>query len=56
MVYESLGKPVILVLNDLKGLQKDFMAVRKSRKVSGFMIYLHLKNSAFKAVKRDAKV
>ena len=35
---------------DLKGLQKDFMAVTKSRKFSGFMIYSHLKNSAFTAV------
>ena len=32
------------------------MAVRKSRKFSGFMIYSHLKNSAFTAVKRGAKV
>ena len=32
------------------------MAVTKSRKFSGFMIYSHLKNSAFTAVKRDAKV
>ena len=31
------------------------MAVRKSRKRSGFEIYSYCKNSAFTAVERDAK-
>ena len=33
----------------------NFMAVKESRKRSGFVIYLYLKDSAFTAVKRDAK-
>ena len=33
-----------------------FMAVKKSRKRSGFVIFSCLKDSAFTAVKRDAKV
>ena len=32
-----------------------FMAVKKSRKRSGFVLYSYLKDSAFTAVKRDAK-
>ena len=32
-----------------------FMAVKKSRKRSGFFIYSYFKESAFTAVKRDAK-
>ena len=35
--------------------QMHFMAVKKSRKRSGFVIYSYLKDSAFTAVKRDAK-
>ena len=31
------------------------MAVKKSRKRSGFVIYSYLKDSAYTAVKRDAK-
>jgi len=31
------------------------MAVNKSRKRSGFVIYLYFKDSAFTAIKRDAK-
>ena len=51
-----MGKSVIsFCKNDLKGLQKDFMAVKKLREHSGFVIYSHLKDSEFKAVKRDAK-
>ena len=32
-----------------------FMAVKKSRKRCGFLIYSYFKESAFTAVKRDAK-
>ena len=32
-----------------------FMAVKKSRKCSGFVIYSYFKDIAFTAVKRDAK-
>ena len=32
-----------------------FMAVKKSRKCSGFVIYSYSKDIAFTAVKRDAK-
>ena len=31
-----------------------FMAVKKSRKRSGFVLYSYLKDSGFTAVKRDA--
>ena len=31
------------------------MAVKKSRKCSGFVIYSYFKDTAFTAVKRDAK-
>ena len=55
-VYERVGKSVIsFCKNDLKGLRKDFMAVKKSRKHSGFVIYSHLKDSKFKTVQRNAK-
>ena len=46
----------------LQGRQKkasrcrDFMAMKKSRKLSGFALYSYLKDSAFTAVKRDAKL
>ena len=33
----------------------NFMAVKESGKRFGFVIYLYLKDSAFTAVKRDAK-
>ena len=33
----------------------NFMAVKESGKRSGFVIYSYLKDSAFTAVKRDAK-
>ena len=32
-----------------------FMTVKKSRKLSGFVIYSHFKNSAFIAVERGEK-
>ena len=37
------------LLNDLKRLQKDFMAVKKSRKFPSFVIYSCLKESALTA-------
>ena len=33
-----------------------FMAVKKSTKYSGFVTYSYLIDSAFKAVKKDAKI
>ena len=33
-----------------------FMAVKKSRKRSGFVIYSYFNDSAFTVIKRDAKV
>ena len=38
-----------------KKVQMRLMAVKKSRKRSGFVIYSYCKNSAFIAVERDAK-
>ena len=38
-----------------KDQQMHFMAVKGSRKRSGFVIYSHLKDSAFTKVKKDAK-
>ena len=35
--------------------RRHFVAVKKSRKRSGFVLYSYLKDSAFTAVKRDAK-
>ena len=43
------------LLNDLRGLQKDFVAVKKVRKFSGFMIYSCLKDTAFTRVKKGCK-
>ena len=40
----------------LPAFQRDFMAVKKSRKFSGFAIYYYCKDSAFTAVKTDAKL
>ena len=36
--------------------QMHFMAVKKSRKRCGFVIYSYFEDSAFTAVKRDAKL
>ena len=36
--------------------QMHFMAVKKSRKRSGFVIYSYFEDSAFTAVKREAKL
>ena len=39
----------------LKGLTDAFHGCENSRKCSAFVIYSHLKDSAFTAVNRDAK-
>ena len=56
-LYERIGKSVILVGREtLKGYKKmHFMAVKKSRKRSGFVIYSYFKDSTCTALKRDAK-
>jgi len=46
-LYERVGKSVILVQ---QGQEIIFMAVKKSRKRSGFVIYSHFKDSEFTAV------
>ena len=38
-----------------KGQQMHFMAVKKKRKGSGFVIYSYFKDRAFTAIKRLAK-
>ena len=43
------------LLSDLRGLQKDFVAVKKVRKFCGFMIYSCLKDTAFTRVKKGCK-
>ena len=50
-VYERVGKSVISV-----GKQMHFMVVKKTSKLSGFVIYSYFKDCEFTAVKRDAKV
>ena len=51
-VYEREGKSVILFCKKAReGEQIHFMAVKKSRKHSGFVIY----DSAFTAVEKDEK-
>ena len=37
-----------------KDQQMHFMAVKESGKLSGFVIYSHLEDSAFTKVKKDA--
>ena len=55
-VYESVGKSVISVPKKAqKGLQSYSKALKKSRKLSGFVIYSYFKFSAFTLVERDAK-
>ena len=50
---KRLGKSVILVdKNYQQGWQMDFMAVKKARRRSIFVIDSYLKDSAFTAVKR----
>ena len=57
-VYEMVGKSVISVGKKAqKSYQMHFVAVKKSRKLSGFVIYWYLKYcSTFTAVKRDVKI
>ena len=51
---KRVGKSVIFVCKKAqRGYKLHFMAVRKSRKRSGFVIYSFLKDSAFTAVKKD---
>ena len=56
--YVRAWKSAILVGKRAQNsYQMDFMAVKKSRKHSGFVTYsYYLKDSAFTAVKRDAKI
>ena len=55
-VYKREAKSVISVgKNSHKGWQMHFLAVKKSRERSGFVIYSYLKGNAFTAVKRPAK-
>ena len=55
-VYERKGKSVKSVCKKAqKDYQMYFMIVKKSRILSGFVIYSHFKNSAFIAVERDKK-
>ena len=57
-MYERVGVSLLEVYEKVKRFKRGnmhFMAVKKSRKRSGFEIDSYLKNSAFIAVKRDAK-
>ena len=55
-MYEKEEKSVISVCKKSQGpSDRLLMAVKKLRKGSGFVIYSHLKDSAFTAVKRRAK-
>ena len=55
--YERAWKSVILVgKRTQNSYQMHFMAVKKSTKYSGFVTYSYLIDSAFKAVKKDAKI
>ena len=50
-VFGRVGKYVISVcIKTQKGWQMHFMAVKKSKRHSDFVIYSYLKNSAFTAV------
>ena len=56
-MYEKEEKSVISVCKKSQGpADRLLMAVKKLRKGSGFVIYSYLKDSAFTAVKRRAKV
>ena len=55
--YERAWKSVILVdKREQNSYQIHIMAVKNSRKHCGFVTYSYLKDSAFTAVKRDAKI
>ena len=57
-VYERIGKSVISVFKKAQNFGvitlTHFIAMKKSRKRSGFVIYFYIKDSPFKAVKWDA--
>ena len=56
-VYERVEESVISVFKRAQnGQQMHIMDVKEPRKLSGFVIYSYLKESAFTAVKRDAKL
>ena len=55
-VHERVSISVIGGKKAHKGQQMYFMAVKKSRKRSGFVIYSYLKNNAFTAVTEGCKV
>ena len=57
-LYERIGKSIILVGRKTQNSYKQmhFMAVKKSRKRSGFVISSYFEDSAFTVVKRDAKL
>ena len=53
-VYGRVEKSVILVgKKALKGFQMPFMAVKKSRKRSGFVLFSHFWGSTFTALERN---
>ena len=52
---ERVGKSVIGSVRGPKGLTDEFYGHKKSRKRVIFVIDSYLKDSAFTAVKRDAK-
>ena len=55
-VYERVEESVISVFKRAQnGQQMHIMAVKEPRKLSGFVIYSYLKESAFTAVKRQLK-
>jgi len=55
-VYKRVGKSAIWVYKrDQRGPTDEFYGFIKSRKRSFFVIDFYLKDSAFTAVKRDAK-
>lgn len=60
-VYKRVGKSVISICirspeRSLKELTGAFMVVKMSGKSPWFEVYSHLKDTAFVAVKGDAKV
>ena len=56
-VHQRVEESVISVFKRAQnGQQMHIMAVKEPRKLSGFVIYSYLKESAFTAVKRDAKL
>ena len=54
-VYKRVGKSVIWVCKRAQRANRSFYGFIKSRKRSIFVIDSYLKDSAFTAVKRDAK-